>query len=135
MKVLAFAFDSGPDNEHLPHNYTKNCVVYTGTHDNDTISGWFQHVDRNATDFAVKYLKMDTKEGYHWGMIRGALSSTANLAIIPMQDLLGFGSDTRMNIPSTLGGQNWRWRLTTGNITSDVATRLADLTRLYGRGR
>jgi 4-alpha-glucanotransferase len=133
MKVLGFAFDSCGDNDHLPHHYDKNCVVYTGTHDNDTVMGWFDKAGDDAAAFAKEYLKLDQEEGYHWGMIRGALSSVANLAVIPMQDLLELGSEARMNIPSTLGGNNWRWRMTWEAVPQELTGKLEKLTRLYGR--
>ncbi len=133
MKVLGFAFDSASDNDHLPHNYTKNCIVYTGTHDNDTTLGWFSHANKEQTSFAKKYLKLDEEEGYHWGMIRGALSSAAFLSIIPMQDCLGLGSEARMNTPSTLGGSNWQWRMKDGVLTNELANKIAELTQRYAR--
>lgn len=134
MKVLGFAFDSLEDNDYLPHNYDKNCVVYTGTHDNDTAIGWFSHANPDQIAFAEKYLKLDHIEGYHWGMIRGALSSTAFLSIIPMQDYLGLGSEARMNTPSTLGGSNWQWRIRQDALSGELAGKIAELTERYGRG-
>lgn len=133
MKVLGFAFDAIEDNDHLPHNYERNCVAYTGTHDNDTTLGWFSHANAEQIAFAEKYLKLGKEEGYHWGMIRGVLSSTAFLAVIPMQDYLGLGSEARMNIPSTLGGSNWKWRMKAEAASDELAIKIAGLTRLYGR--
>ena len=133
MKVLGFAFDSIGDNDHLPHNYDKNCIVYTGTHDNDTALGWFSHATDDQISFAKNYLKLDEREGYHWGMIRGAFSSVASLSIIPMQDYLGLGSEARMNTPATLGGTNWQWRMKDGELTGELAKKIAELTQLYGR--
>lgn len=133
MKVLGFAFNSPEDNDHRPHNYDKNCVVYTGTHDNDTVMGWFSHATEEQQAYAKKYLKLDETEGLHWGMIRGALSSVAAVSVIPMQDYLGLGSEARMNIPSTLGGTNWQWRMKAGAATEDLAEKIAGLTILYGR--
>ncbi len=133
MKVLAFAFDSQGNNEYLPHNYNKNCVVYTGTHDNDTVQGWFAHAAEQKTAFAKNYFKLDETEGYHWGMIRGAMSSTAFISIIPMQDFLGLGPEARMNTPSTLGGINWQWRMNKEDASAALAQRIADMTCLYGR--
>jgi len=134
MKVLGFAFESTEDNGHLPHNYTQNCVVYTGTHDNDTTAGWMSKANKNQLRFAKEYLRLNSKESCHFGMVRGALSSVAVLAIIPMQDLLGLGSEARMNIPATLGGSNWQWRMEPGQIPEGLAERLAETTHLYGRG-
>lgn len=133
MRVLGFAFDTPGDNDHLPHNYGKNCVVYTGTHDNDTVQGWFCHADEIQKAFAKKYLKLDETEGLHWGMIRGAMSSTAFLSVVPMQDFLGLGSEARMNTPSTLGGTNWQWRMRAGDASSELAKKIAEMTQLYGR--
>ncbi|MEL7654790.1 MAG: 4-alpha-glucanotransferase, partial [Bacillota bacterium] len=121
------------DNDYLPHNYSKNCVVYTVTHDNDTSLGWFSHAGSDQIAFAERYLKLDQSEGYHWGMIRGALSSTAFLSIIPMQDYLGLGSEARMNTPATIGGSNWRWRMKDGATSPELAQQIAALTNLYGR--
>ena len=133
MKVLEFAFDASEDNEHLPHNYTRNCVAYTATHDNDTIAGWFTKCNQKQFQFAKEYFMLNDKEGYHWGMIRGVLASVADLAILPMQDLLGLGSEARMNTPSTVGGTNWQWRLKPGQITEDLAAKISKLAILYGR--
>lgn len=132
MKVLQFAFDSREESDYLPHNYDKNCVVYTGTHDNDTVIGWFKEIPKEDYDFAVRYLKLDHKEGINWGLIRGAWASTAYLAIAQMQDFLGLGSEARMNIPSTLGG-NWTWRVGKDMLTEELALKIAELTRTYGR--
>lgn len=133
MKVLGFAFDSPGDNDYLPHNYDKNCVVYTGTHDNDTVQGWFANAGAEQAAFAKKYLKLDETEGYHWGMIRGALSSAASISVIPMQDFLGLGSEARMNTPATVGGANWQWRMKPEDISLELAQKIAEMTQLYGR--
>lgn len=132
MKVLQFAFDSREESDYLPHNYDKNCVVYTGTHDNSTAAGWFKIIAKEDLDFAVKYLKLDIDEGLNWGLIRGAWSSTAYLAIAQMQDFLGIDDKARMNIPSTLGG-NWTWRINKSDLTNELALRIADLNMTYGR--
>ncbi|MBS4535508.1 4-alpha-glucanotransferase [Clostridium sp. D2Q-14] len=132
MKVLQFAFDSREESDYLPHNYDKNCVVYTGTHDNSTIIGWCSNADKQDVNYAVKYLKLDSNEGVNWGYIRGAWSSTAYLAITTMQDLLGLDDTGRMNIPSTVGG-NWSWRMKKTSITDEIANKLADMTSIYRR--
>jgi 4-alpha-glucanotransferase len=133
MKVLQFAFDSREDSDYLPHNYNKNCIVYTGTHDNDTSMGWFKKSgEREDIKKAVKYLKLNRIEGYHWGFIRGAWSSTANIAIAPIQDFLGLGSKARMNIPSTIGN-NWKWRLKKKYLSKKLAMKILKITELYGR--
>ena len=133
MKVLQFAFDSREDNDYLPHNYDKNCAVYTGTHDNDTFRGWFEETGGTEDiKYAVEYLKLNKEEGYNWGFIRGAWSSVGNLAIVPMQDFLNLGNEARMNLPSTLGS-NWKWRMEEGSLTDELAEKIYNLTKLYGR--
>lgn len=131
MKVLEFAFD-GSDSDYLPHNYTKNCVVYAGTHDNDTIMGWFKTSDKATVKRAIEYFHMDKTEGYNWGMMRGAWSSTADLAVIQMQDVLGLGSEARINTPATTGG-NWTWRMKGGQLKPELAEKLSALMKRYGR--
>jgi 4-alpha-glucanotransferase len=133
MKVLHFAFDSDRANPFLPYNYTnRNCVVYTGTHDNNTTVGWFEarsHAERaRVTDFTGGICK----EGIHWTLIRLALSSVANLAIFPIQDLLGLGSGAKMNTPGTVV-DNWCWRYQPNALTPDLSELLKSLTILYGR--
>lgn len=132
MKVLQFAFESGAESEHLPHNYTRNCVVYTGTHDNNTIIGWVKKAGKRELLFARDYLKLSFEEGFNWGFIRGAFSSTADTCIIPMQDYLGLGDEARMNTPSTLGN-NWVWRMKEDALTDELAEKIAKLTRIYSR--
>ncbi len=135
MKVLQYGFDGNwALNSHCPGNYIANSVVYTGTHDNNTIKGWF---DKEATLKQKKNLfrylgrKVPTAQ-IHWEMVRLAMSSISGLAVIPMQDVLGLGSQARMNRPGTLGG-NWTWRLAPGQITAAIAYKLAKLTQTYGR--
>ena len=132
MKVLQFAFDSKCDSEYLPHNHLKNCVVYTGTHDNETILGWMENASKESVEIAKEYLGLSKEEGYHWGMMRGAWSSVADLAIVTMQDLLGLGRDARMNTPST-SGKNWKWRMLPGALTGELAEKLAEKMKLFGR--
>ncbi|EQB87587.1 4-alpha-glucanotransferase [Clostridium punense] len=132
MKVLQFAFDSREESDYLPHNYEKNCVVYTGTHDNYTVNGWFKNANKLDVDYAVRYLNLNENEGYNWGFIRGALSSVGTLAIAQMQDYLGLEDEGRMNIPSTLGG-NWQWRVKKEALTEALAEKINKITKLYGR--
>ncbi len=132
MKVLQFAFDSREDGDYLPHNYYNHCVVYTGTHDNDTILGWFKTAPKRSTKYAKEYLCMSEAEGYHWGMMRGAWASVGDMAIVTMQDILGVGSEGRMNIPSTLG-MNWKWRAGQGDITNKLAKKIYNYMEVYGR--
>lgn len=132
MKILEFAFDSDEDNDYLPHNYGKNCIVYTGTHDNDTALGWFSAAKKKDKDTAKKYMGVKSNKDAVWGLIRLAHMSTANTCIIPMQDYLELGSEARINIPSTLG-DNWSWRMKEDAYTSALADKIADITKTYGR--
>lgn len=134
MKVLQFGFDSrdGSGSVYLPYNYGKNCVVYTGTHDNDTIQGWMQSAPQEDVDYAIRFLRLNPEEGYHWGMMREAWASPADYAIMQMQDLLGLGSEARINTPSTLGG-NWKWRMQPGACTQELADKLQAEMQTYHR--
>ncbi len=132
MKVLQFAFDSREESDYLPHNYERNCVVYVGTHDNDTAMGWLETCGEADRSFAEEYLRLRREEGYNWGLMRGAWASVADLAVVTAQDLLGLGSEARMNEPSTMG-KNWRWRVLPGVFTPELAKRLEHETRLYRR--
>ena len=134
MKVLEFAFDSREESDYLPHNYSKNCVVYTGTHDNQTLQGWYKELTPEDLQLAKDYLDLYGKpeSEIHWSFIRAALSSVAELAVIPIQDYLGLGSEARINTPSTLGG-NWTWRLKKGEITTDLVKKIKKTVRLFGR--
>jgi len=131
MKVLEFAFDSEEANDYLPYNYTRNCIVYTGTHDNDTVKGWFEKAEEEDKIFLLSFINT-TGDHIHWDMIRLALSSVANLTIVPMQDLLGLDSSGRMNVPGTTTN-NWRWRAKASDFSEELAMKLAKLTTLYGR--
>ncbi len=131
MKVLQFAFDGEADNPYLPHNYEPGYVVYTGTHDNDTARGWFDRAPEPTRAFCLRYLASDGRE-IAWDLVRAAWSSVARWAVAPMQDLLGLGSEARMNVPSRLQG-NWRWRLLPDQADEDLAARLAEVNHLYGR--
>jgi 4-alpha-glucanotransferase len=142
MRILQYAWGGDAKNTNLPHNYIQNCCVYTGTHDNDTTVGWFNSkTDKkvgNTTkqnekeiNFCLKYLQSDGVE-IHWDFIRAALASVANTAIIPMQDLLGLGTEARMNLPASSSG-NWQWRCEAKNFNRKIAGRLAELSDLFGR--
>ena len=133
MKILHFAFDSDRANAFLPFNFTnRNCVVYTGTHDNDTTVGWFKSRDPEAQKRVIDYLGCLCNDGIHWGLIRLAMSSVANTAILPFQDVLGLGTDTKMNTPSTVEG-NWEWRCRSEAFNQELASYLRHLTYIYGR--
>jgi 4-alpha-glucanotransferase len=134
MKVLQFAFLTGPTDPFLPHNYSSPAwVVYTGTHDNDTVLGWYTNTSTaDERDYARKYLGRDASD-ITWDLIRMAWASTANTAMTTTQDLLSLGHEARMNLPSTLGPPNWCWRLLPGALRDDIARRLLELTAIYGR--
>ena len=134
MKILQFAFDSREDSDYLPHNYPKNCIVYTGTHDNDTVRGWYNVIPDADKEFAAEYMNNHgaNKEQIHWDFIRLAMASVADTCIIPLQDYLGLGSEARINIPSTLGC-NWKWRMNKDDITDEIVGKIKQLTKLYAR--
>ncbi|BAZ01661.1 4-alpha-glucanotransferase [Tolypothrix tenuis PCC 7101] len=132
MKVLQFAFGSDPGNPFLPFNYPRNAVVYTGTHDNDTTVGWFNQAGDWEKENLLLYLGCVSPEGIHWDLIRLALSSIANQAILPLQDILGLGGEARMNFPSVAEG-NWEWRYQENALTQELSHKLKRLTTLYGR--
>lgn len=132
MKVLQFAFNNFEDNDYLPHNYVKNCIVYTGTHDNTTTRAWYDGLSRKDKSFVRGYLNVNRKNCYNWDIIALAMSSIAKLAIVPMQDYLELGEEARINTPSTLG-LNWEWRLNTGEFTPELAEKIAAMTRMYFR--
>jgi 4-alpha-glucanotransferase len=142
MRVLQFGFGGDAKNIDLPHNYVQNVVAYTGTHDNDTTVGWFHSVagagsTRTARqieqerEFCLNYLNT-TGEEIHWDFIRCVSASVANMAIVPLQDVLGLGSEARMNLPNSAEG-NWSWRYGPGALNDEIAARLKALTELYGR--
>jgi 4-alpha-glucanotransferase len=131
MAVLQFAWSADATDLYLPHNHVPNMVVYTGTHDNDTTTGWWQTVGDYERVHAQKYLAVHGND-IAWDLIRAALRSVAETAIVPMQDVLSLGSEARMNQPGRPLG-NWGWRLRPEQLSDDVAARLRDLTELYGR--
>ena len=133
MKVLEFAFDSREPSNYLPHTYTNHCVCYAGTHDNAPLMIWKDEAAKDDIAMAVQYLGLNDGEGFHWGVLRGGMSSVADLFVAQMQDYLGLGKGSRMNVPGILGG-NWQWRMLPGQITPELTARIADMTRLYGRG-
>jgi 4-alpha-glucanotransferase len=144
MAILQFAFGTDPQAPQFkPHNYPRNLVVYTGTHDNDTTVGWWTsgigHSTRSDSErasereHARRYLGLDERD-VHWQFIRAVLGSVADTAIVPVQDLLGLGSEARMNRPGTSTG-NWRWRLVPGQLTLEIARQLAVMTETYDRAR
>lgn len=134
MKVMEFAFDSrdSSGSEYLPHNYTPNCVAYAGTHDNDTIMGWFEEADPKDAAYAREYLRISEGDEPNWGMMCALWGSVADLTVVQAQDILGLGSEARTNIPSTVG-TNWRWRALPGVFTEELAAKLRRKTQIYGR--
>lgn len=134
MKLIQFAFDSREESDYLPHTYPKNCVVYTGTHDNDTIMGWFKTAPKESIKYAKEYLRLSKEEGYNWGTMKAVWGSVGDMAIVPMQDILGIGSEGRMNTPSTLG-MNWKWRAVDGQITTTLAKKVCKNMEIYCRKR
>ena len=134
MKVLQFAFSTGPNDPFLPHNYsTGDVVVYTGTHDNDTTLGWWEKTStKEERGYAQKYLGR-TGSDIAWDLIRLGWASVANTAVTTVQDLLSLGHEARMNMPSTVGAPNWCWRLSPGALTEAVQDQLLEMTAIYGR--
>ena len=132
MKVLEFAFDSRDGGDYRPHSYPTNCIAYVGTHDNEPVNGWMETASPTDVKRAIRYLNLTKREGYHWGMMRGIWSSVSDLAVVQAQDLLGLGHESRMNTPSTLGG-NWCWRALPGAFDAPLARKLHKLMELYGR--
>ena len=142
MRILQFGFGSDSKNIDLPHNYVPNVVAYTGTHDNDTTVGWFESVAGEGSTRTANQIERERKfcmdylhtkgEEIHWDFIRTVLASVANTAIVPLQDLLGLGTEARMNLPNSTEG-NWAWRYESGMLSDEIAGRLKELTELYGR--
>ena len=134
MKVLQFAFDESGESVYLPFRYDKNCIVYTGTHDNETTKGWLLGLTKSNQDYVNQYTACEGKDTDEcvWGLIRAAQSSVAEVCVIPLQDYLLLGNEARMNTPSTLG-DNWKWRLTKGQLQDQTIKRIYEMTRLYGR--
>ena len=134
MKVLEFAFDSREPSDYLPHTYPRNCVCYAGTHDNATIMAWKDEAAKDDIAMAVRYLGLNDEEGFNWGILRGGMSSVADLFVAQMQDYLGLGAESRMNTPGILGG-NWQWRMKKGQIDKALAEKIAESARIYGRDK
>ncbi|MBW2475817.1 MAG: 4-alpha-glucanotransferase [Deltaproteobacteria bacterium] len=131
MKILQFAFDSGPDNPYLPHNYNEQCLVYTGTHDNNTTLAWWHELSAVRQEQISAYLGKSFPE-IPWDLIRLAMSSVAALCIIPCQDILGLGAESRFNRPGQATG-NWRWRLQPEALNNQLAAKLLEITKMFNR--
>ncbi len=134
MKLIEFAFDSREGGDYMPYNYTKNCVVYTGTHDNDTLQGWYKAISEEDREYTIEYLnnRETPAEEIHWDFIRLALSTVADTCVISAQDYLGLGSEARINTPSSIGG-NWVWRMKKGAFTGQLSQKILELSKIYGR--
>jgi len=135
MKIVQYAFDDSEAGEHLPYKYETNSVVYTGTHDNDTLKGWYKNASRSHVRHAMDYIGIRNKREVPRGMIRLALQSNSSLAIIPMQDWLELDSYARLNTPSTVGKGNWRWRLEKKMLTTKLTDEMTQMTQMYGRNK
>ena len=134
MKVLQFAFDSREESDYLPHNYVRNCVVYTGTHDNNTLLGWYEELNESDRKMSQEYLNNNWTPGneIHWDFIGLAMRSVADICVIPAQDYLGIGAEGRINTPSTLGG-NWVYRIKRDAFDNSLISRIRRLTQICGR--
>jgi 4-alpha-glucanotransferase len=132
MKILQFAFGGERNSQFLPHTFDKNCVVYTGTHDNDTVIGWFEDTSENERKHVLNYMNVPDAGNIAWDMNRLAFASVANSAVAMLQDLMNLGPEARMNFPGKPSG-NWQWRYTPQMLTEEIAWRLRELTELYGR--
>ncbi len=133
MKVLQFAFGGRTyENDYRPHRYPENTVAYIGTHDNDTILGWFKNTDKKEVAFAKEYLRLTEQEGYNWGMMRSLWTSGAQLTVIQMQDILELGEEARMNTPGQAQG-NWQWRTLAGRYNKKLAKKILHEMELYSR--
>lgn len=132
MKILQFGFDESLDSEHIPHKTIKNSVIYTGTHDNDTIKGWYDTINDKEKEIVNDYLRIRNAKNISWEFIQAAFSSVADIAIVPLQDVLSVGSEGRMNTPGLASG-NWQWRYESEYLTDDIIVNLEKLTKLYSR--
>lgn len=133
MNIIEFAFDGGADNSHLPHNYKPNSLVYGGTHDNETVAGFFLGKKASELKYAYEYMGVSKKEDLPKAVLRTAYASVSAVAIFQVQDILGLGNEARMNTPSTVGN-NWKWRMQKGSLTSADAKALKHLVEMYNRG-
>lgn len=134
MKIIQFAFDSREDSDYLPHNYNRNCVVYTGTHDNNTICGWYKEINEEDKNMCIDYMnnRYTPENEIHWDFICLAMRSVSDTCIIPVQDYLGLGAEARINTPSTLG-VNWKWRMKKDCFSDQMIKKIKMLTRVYSR--
>lgn len=135
MRILVYAFDPEGESSYLPHNCPPESVIYTGTHDTPTFVQWlFQEASRGEQEYATRYLRLRADEGFGWGAVCGAWMAPSRLAIAPLQDVLGLGADARINVPGSIGPENWSWRVRSAALNSGVAQKLGEITRTYRRG-
>lgn len=133
MKVLEFAFVPDEPSSYLPHRYERNCICYSGTHDNETLRQWVESLDERTAKYVAEYLGVKTREECHWGVLRAGMASVADTFIAQMQDYLELGADARMNEPGTVGAANWTWRVEKSMLTDALADKIARMTRMYER--
>lgn len=133
MKVLEFAFVPYEPSSYLPHNYERNCICYSGTHDNETLGQWLASLNEETAAYVAEYLGVRTREECHWGVLRAGMASVADTFIAQMQDYLELGAEARMNEPGTVGAENWSWRVDETMLTDALADKIARLTRMYER--
>ena len=132
MKVLEFAFDHREPSDYLPHNYPRNCICYAGTHDNNTLRGWLDEICEEDLAYATAYLGLNEEEGPVWGVLRGGMSSVAELFVAQLQDYLELDASARINTPGLPEG-NWRWRMKPDALTPELAEKIRAMTKRYGR--
>ena len=134
MKVLIFGFTPDEDNEHLPHNYVPNSIVYTSTHDSQTVCEQIMDIcTEPEKQFAYRYLRTSHREAMGWSAIKSVWASPARITMTTLQDLLSLGADARMNTPATIGGKNWRWRVRKEALNPTVSAMLGEITKTYMR--
>ena len=133
MKVLEFAFVPDEPSSYLPHRYERNCICYSGTHDNETLRQWLEALDDRTAAYVMEYLGAKTREDCLWGILRAGMASVADTFVAQMQDYLELGAEARMNEPGTVGAENWSWRVEESMLTNELADKIARMTKLYER--
>ena len=133
MKVLEFAFDPREPSNYLPHRYERNCICYSGTHDNETLTQWLEGQNGETLDYVAEYLGLESRENLRWGILRAGMASVADTFIAQLQDYLGLGAEARMNEPGLLTTKNWSWRMAPDALTPELAKKIKALTELYER--
>ena len=133
MKVLEFAFDPREPSNYLPHCYERNCICYSGTHDNETLVQWLENTSDDVVAYVMEYLGLHDRSECVWGILRAGMASVADTFIAQMQDYLQLGAETRMNVPGTVSTDNWSWRVRPELLTAELAEKLRRMTKLYAR--